>query len=169
MQLANFTKTTLDATTISAAHNLECLIVVPCYNEEKRLDANAFLQFASENAHIGFVFVDDGSKDKTFAKLVGMKIANPHQIEVVQMTKNSGKAEAVRAGLRHAASTDAIHVGYWDADLATPLDAIDDMYRVAKRYSDLEVIFGSRRMMLGHRINRTLGRLAVSRICSTLA
>ena len=60
-------------------------------------------------------------------------------------------------------------VGYWDADLATPLYAIDDLLRVAKRLPDVQVVFGSRRNMIGHKIDRTLTRRLVSKLCSSMA
>jgi hypothetical protein len=60
-------------------------------------------------------------------------------------------------------------VGYWDADLATPLELIEDFHRVMKRHNQIEVVFGSRRQMLGHAINRTFTRRMVSRACATLA
>ena len=38
----------------------DVIIVVPCYNEETRLDTDAFVDFALRNPGIRFLFVDDG-------------------------------------------------------------------------------------------------------------
>ena len=92
-----------------------------------------------------------------------------NRIDVVALPKNVGKAEAVRAGLCFATQNRAGLVAYWDADLATPLSAILDFRDIALRYREVDVVFGSRMQLLGHRINRTLARRAVSRICSGLA
>ena len=40
-------------------------IVIPCFNEAKRLDHAAFERFAAETPEISFVFVDVGSADDT--------------------------------------------------------------------------------------------------------
>ena len=87
----------------------------------------------------------------------------------MNLPENRGKAEAVRAGLQQALASDAGLVAYWDADLATPLFLIEDFLRIADRQSEIEVVFGSRRKMLGHRVERTVMRSMVSRICASLA
>jgi glycosyltransferase involved in cell wall biosynthesis len=144
-------------------------VVVPCYNEESRLDGRQFLEFLNGFPRLRFVFVDDGSSDGTLGVLDGLQSANPSQIEVLRLEQNAGKAEAVRQGLLHAIENGSDLVGYWDADLATPLSAISDFAAIAERYSEVAVVYGARMQLLGHRINRTVGRRIVSRICSTLA
>ena len=144
-------------------------IVVPCYNEAERLDAGAFLEALDRDPATDFTFVDDGSRDATLEVLRALQAVRPERITVLALARNSGKAEAVRQGLIHAAATGAAQVGYWDADLATPLDAIPDFVRAMDRFGELAVVFGSRRPLLGHRIERTLKRRIVSRLCGTLA
>ena len=144
-------------------------IVVPCYNEEKRLDKSAFLSFLVSSPNTDFVFVNDGSKDATLHVLCALRDTMPARVHVIDLARNSGKAEAVRQGLIAASEMGAGFVGYWDADLATPLDAIDDFSRILMKFAETQVVFGARRVMLGHRIERTLGRRCVSRICATLA
>lgn len=144
-------------------------IVVPCYNEAERLDQRAFLGFLDASPRTDFIFVNDGSRDRTLEALCALRDAAPTRITVVDLDRNSGKAEAVRQGLLVASEMEASFVGYWDADLATPLDAIDDFSRVLHKFADTQVVFGARRVMLGHRIERTIGRRIVSRICATLA
>ena len=144
-------------------------IVVPCYNEAKRLDADAFLAFLDGTKGIGFIFVNDGSTDATLEKLLALQSVAPQRVTVLDLTVNGGKAEAVRQGLILATDSGADFVGYWDADLATPLDAIGDFVRIAAKFPDTQVVYGARRMLLGHRITRTLGRRIVSRTCALLA
>ena len=144
-------------------------IVVPCYNEADRLDGEVFLKTLAGSPDLSFIFVNDGSTDATLRLLLKLQLANPCRIDVINLRKNAGKAEAVRTGLQHACRIGAEVTGYWDADLATPLSAIADFEVVLDRYADVSVVFGSRRQMLGHRINRTISRRAVSRICAGLA
>jgi dolichyl-phosphate beta-glucosyltransferase len=147
---------------------VETMIVVPCYNEEARLNGEAFLKTLADNPHLSFVFVNDGSADRTHERLLSLQLAMPQQVEVISLRQNSGKAEAVRVGLQYASRMGAEMIGYWDADLATPLNAIADFETVMERYSDINVVYGARRQMLGHRINRTIKRRTVSRICAGL-
>lgn len=143
-------------------------IIVPCYNEAERLNSDAFLRYIETTRNIEFVFVNDGSQDATEAKLKALQSQRPDRISVLSLSHNSGKAEAVRQGLLFAIEKKSKLLGYWDADLATPLDAIDDFIHVARRCR-VSIIFGSRRQLLGHRIERTFWRRSVSRICAVLA
>lgn len=162
-------KTTLPDAAQIATGAAKTVVVVPCYNEADRLDGDVFLKTLSGSPDLSFVFVNDGSTDATLRRLLKLQLANPCQIEVINLRRNSGKAEAVRAGLQHACRIGAEVVGYWDADLATPLEAVADFGAVLDRYADVNVVFGARRQLLGHRINRTMSRRAVSRICAGLA
>jgi dolichyl-phosphate beta-glucosyltransferase len=144
-------------------------IVVPCYNEEKRLDVAAFSDFLQRRPDIRFVFVNDGSSDATLSVLEALHAAHPYRVEVLSLSRNSGKAEAVRQGLAYATETDVDFVGYWDAALATRLEAIEDFLMIARRYGETEVVYGARLQLLGHRVSRTLSRRIISRICARMA
>ena len=144
-------------------------VVVPCYNEAARLNVGAYLDFLSASRAVDLVFVDDGSTDATLEVLSQIHAAYPGRVEVLSLERNCGKAEAVRRGLQYAAQGKVGFVGYWDADLATPLEAIEDFLSVGRRFAEVEVIFGARRMMLGHRVTRSLTRRTVSRLCAALA
>ena len=71
-------------------------LVVPCFDEEARLDRSAFLALVDDAPCLNLVFVDDGSRDQTLAILHAMARERPDHIEVVALPKNRGKAEAVR-------------------------------------------------------------------------
>ncbi len=145
------------------------VIVVPCYNEAARLDATAFLSALDGLPGVDFVMVDDGSSDDTLLVLHRLAAQASDRISVLSLEQNGGKAEAVRQGLLAASDRDAAFLGFWDADLATPLNAIFDMVRLGEQFDDLSVIFGSRLSMLGHRIRRDASRRIVSRICNLMA
>jgi len=143
-------------------------IIIPCYNEANRLHLEAFLNFARKNPKISFVFVDDGSKDLTINLLCGAMAALPEQIDILMMTRNAGKAEAVRHGLKFAAKRGDKYVAFLDADLATPLNAINDFISVAERLDNIDVVFGSRAGGLGRRVYRDLHRKMISLVCASM-
>lgn len=143
-------------------------IVIPCYNEANRLHLEVFLNFARNNPKISFVFIDDGSKDLTISLLCGAMAALPEQIDVLMMTRNAGKAEAVRHGLNFAAKRGDKYIAFLDADLATPLNAINDFISVADRLDNIDVVFGSRAGGLGRRVYRDLHRKVISLVCASM-
>ena len=143
-------------------------IIIPCYNEADRLHLEVFLNFARNNPKISFVFVDDGSKDLTISLLCGAMAALPKQIDVLMMARNAGKAEAVRHGLQFAARRGDKYIAFLDADLATPLNAINDFISVADRLENIDVVFGSRAGGLGRRVSRDLHRKMISLVCASM-
>jgi glycosyltransferase involved in cell wall biosynthesis len=126
-------------------------IVIPCYNEVARLKPDAFLDFAGEHPNISFLFVNDGSTDETARVLRELAMKLPGRLEVQELSRNAGKGEAVRQGMLHALATDAQYVGYWDADLATPLDAILSFVALLDERPGVGMVMGARVQLLGRR------------------
>lgn len=143
-------------------------IIIPCYNEANRLHLEVFLNFARKNPKISFIFVDDGSQDLTISLLCGAMAALPKQVDVLTMARNAGKAEAVRHGLKFAAERGDKYIAFLDADLATPLNAINDFISVADRLDNIDVVFGSRAGGLGRRVYRDLHRKMISLVCASM-
>ena len=112
------------------------VVVVPCYNEASRLRESDFTSFLSTNtAALRLVFVDDGSSDDTLSvlrRICACTHATSAVAEILALDANEGKAEAVRRGMLHALHTfpECSAVGFWDCDLATPLDAISELWSV---------------------------------------
>lgn len=147
-------------------------IIVPCYNEARRLPVDAFVAYLSEQSGVSFCFVNDGSTDQTQTILAQMQTQYPNQITVLNMPQNAGKAGAVRAGMLHSAekgsATGAFdYLGYFDADLATPLSAIADLSAVLDQRLALELVMGSRIKYLGTDIRRDPIRHYAGRIVAT--
>jgi glycosyltransferase involved in cell wall biosynthesis len=129
-------------------------LVVPCYNEARRLDAAGFLDPLRDRSWLRLLFVDDGSTDGTAAVLGRLLAARPDRIETLRLERNMGKAEAVRRGVLAAAATDAELLGYWDADLATPLEELDAMAaRLCRRGAFM--VMGARLPLLGGAVARS--------------
>lgn len=142
-------------------------LVVPCHNEASRLAPQAFLDCAATHASVRFIFVDDGSVDDTATVLARLQQAMPESIRVMRLATRQGKAEAVRVGILEGIRAGVELVGFWDADLSTPLDAIDDFLAVVAKRPDMEVLLGSRVMLMGRDIRRLAWRHYVGRIFAT--
>lgn len=143
-------------------------IIVPCYNESKRLNPRAFLCALEKDSNLYFLFVNDGSTDETLEILESISEKNPVQVEVMNLEKNSGKAEAVRQGMLKSLEGPFDNVGYWDADLATPLSEIEKFCRLLDS-NDVELVIGSRVCLLGRKIERKTMRHLVGRVFATCA
>lgn len=144
------------------------VIVVPCYNEERRLPVQAFRDFQFPGARVEFCFVDDGSRDGTWSVLQSLNAADPERFRILKLERNGGKAEAVRQGILHAAGQHPDLVGFWDADLATPLDEIPLFLDVFRERPEMEMVFASRVRLLGREISRRRGRHYIGRVGATL-
>lgn len=143
------------------------LLVVPCYNEAARLDGEAYSLALRQDPGLGFLFVDDGSTDATRAALDALAARHPSRVAVLALPRNGGKAEAVRLGLVHALGQGADYVGYWDADLQIPLDAVPDLAGVLDADPACQGVLSARVLLLGRRIERTLGRHLLGRAFAT--
>ncbi len=145
------------------------MIVVPCYNEGLRLPKEQYREFAKRANDYKFLFVDDGSQDNTYDILDSLCREHPNQFEILKLERNSGKAEAVRHGFLRAMRSEAKFLAYWDADLATPLDALPLFLDVFKERPGTEIVFGSRIKLLGHDIRRNELRHYLGRVFATCA
>ena len=143
-------------------------IIIPCYNESARLNQEAFLDILENNDKLSFLFVNDGSSDNTLEVLSLLKHQKPAQIDFISLNHNVGKAEAVRRGILQAIDESFDYVGYWDADLATPLDAIND-FSILMDSVGAEIIIGSRVRLLGRKVERKAIRHYLGRVFGTCA
>lgn len=122
-------------------------IVVPCYNEEavlpetaKRLGALLADLLARGKAAPGshVVFVDDGSRDRTWPIIVALAEESP-VFRGIKLSRNRGHQHALLAGLLH---TDAAITISIDADLQDDLAAIEAMLDAHSRGAD--IVYGVR-------------------------
>lgn len=143
-------------------------IVIPCFNEADRLRKEEFSGFVAKDREIGLIFVNDGSTDKTASMLTELCAQEPAQMECLNLDRNRGKGEAVRAGVLHALTKDPKFVGFWDADLATPLCDIRRFRRLFDEHSALLLVTGARIRALGKRIERSVFRHYAGRFIATI-
>ena len=145
-------------------------IIVPCYNESERIQFTEFDQFLSSNNSICFCFVNDGSTDGTQQILENFTNKNSERCQVINLPTNQGKAEAVRQGITTLLQSSQFQfVGYWDADLATPLAAIPEFIELIQGNKELVAVFGSRISRFGASIHRSVFRHYFGRVFATIA
>tara|TARA_R110001583_G_scaffold5921_2_gene31195 strand:+ start:3684 stop:4433 length:750 start_codon:yes stop_codon:yes gene_type:complete len=145
---------------------IKLCIVIPCYNEEKRLDINRFSNFIATQKEVLVCFVNDGSTDNTLKILDNLKAKFPLNIETISMPKNVGKAEAVRMGFLHCNATfNHTKIAYLDADLATSLE---ECFEISEHLTDkIVVAFGSRIAKIDSTIDRKYYRFIIGRVIAT--
>ncbi|HEX9164028.1 MAG TPA: glycosyltransferase, partial [Thermoanaerobaculia bacterium] len=129
---------------------------------------DSFRAFATDAAKVDFLFVNDGSKDGTLALLERLHAEDPSRFAVLDLKKNSGKAEAVRHGIQKAMDSAPDLVGFWDADLATPLTEIPLFLQVFDERPDIDMVFAARVRLLGRHISRRPSRHYFGRVGATL-
>jgi dolichyl-phosphate beta-glucosyltransferase len=143
-------------------------IVVPCYNEARRLDVAQLRRFVKGRS-LRMLLVDDGSTDQTGQLLGQLVQADPLHFLVHTLPRNAGKGEAVREGLLRAIDEGAQYVGYWDADLSAPLAAIASFADVLDRRPQVQAVLGVRMPLLGRELRRSLARHVLGRLFATCA
>jgi len=147
----------------------DVIIVVPCYNEAKRLETQKFIAFLDQHPRVSFLFVNDGSRDNTLEVLSSLHAARGDRARVLDGGENRGKAEAVRRGMLEAISLGPAFAGYWDADLATPLAELPEFIAMVESLPEVELVMGARIKLLGRRVVRRLSRHYLGRVFATAA
>lgn len=144
-------------------------LIVPCYNEARRLHVERFREFLEKPGAVRILFVDDGSTDSTVAVLQRLCAGLEHRAHILRSERNGGKAQAVRLGLLYALQTfEQEVVGYWDADLATPLESVCRLLDVLDRRPEIDMVFGARVKLLGRSVLRRQTRHYLGRIFATI-
>jgi dolichyl-phosphate beta-glucosyltransferase len=152
-----------------ATESTWCTIVVPCYNEAHRLPSEKFVEFVHTRPEIGVLVVNDGSTDNTLEVLERLQRVCGPSVEVLNKPVNGGKSEAVRDGmLRAIEQRRSGFVGFWDADLATPLETIPQMVQKLVDHPEFQMVFGSRVRLLGRHVHRKASRHYLGRVFATV-
>lgn len=125
-------------------------VVVPCYNEEavlpetsrrlaEKLRTLEAAGLIAANSRI--LFVNDGSKDRTWEIIAGLHQQDPAMFSGVQLSRNRGHQNALLAGLTEAAKHADVMISM-DADLQDDINAVDAM--LEKYRGGCEVVYGVR-------------------------
>ena len=120
-------------------------IVIPAFNEEKVICQTINSILASTYPNFKIIVVDDGSEDKTYAKLKEFFGNNPKV--VILSKKNGGKAEALNFGIANAEGEIIITL---DADTLFRMDTVEKLIRI---FVDQRVGAVAGNAKVGNRIN----------------
>lgn len=126
-------------------------LVLPCYNEEETLPYSAEIllcklsclihekRLISEKSRI--LFVDDGSKDRTWETIIQLSNTSPHQISGIHLAHNRGHQNALLAGLMYAKDRCDVTISM-DADLQQDINAIEQFLEAYQ--NGCEIVYGVR-------------------------
>ena len=119
---------------------MEISIIIPAYNEEKRIISTLnkildFLNNKSWNSEI--IVVDDGSNDNTIKEISSI---NDNKISILRNKENKGKGYSVKQGVLNAKYNLVL---FSDADLSTPIEELDKMVALANKYN---IVIASRNL-----------------------
>lgn len=115
-------------------------LVIPCYNEEENVENfynETVKAFKGKIESYEFVFVDDGSKDKTLERLHKLVSEKTENIQVLSFSRNFGKESAIYAGLNNARGDYACII---DADLQQRPEVVVEMMDIITNNSDVDCV-----------------------------
>lgn len=116
-------------------------LIVPCYNEQDNVQAfyeQTQKAFANVDFDYEYVFVNDGSKDKTAEKLKELyNNEKQSNITVVSFSRNFGKESAIYAGLKNSVGD---YVSLIDADLQQRPEVVLEMMDILSRESEYDCV-----------------------------
>lgn len=144
---------------------MKVTIIIPFYNEVKRLNYEGFIEIFNTFSNYNFLLVDDGSSDNTIAVLEEFQ-SKFSSIEVLKLDKNVGKAEAIRSAV--LSLSDADYISYFDADLATPFSELDKLIQFSVQNPNYKMVMGARIKLIGNGVKRSLKRHYFGRIFATI-
>lgn len=109
-------------------------IILPIFNEVKNIPilikrVDAVKQLMTTEAHVSFLFINDGSKDGS-AELLNRLHAERNDIRVVHLVHNFGHGPALACGVENFRGDIAL---FMDADLQDPPEAIPEMFQAWKQ------------------------------------
>lgn len=111
-------------------------VVIPCYNEEaalpyffKEIRKVSDILSDTYNLCFEFIFIDDGSKDKTLS-LLRQFAREDRRTHYISFSRNFGKEAAIYAGLQ---SSKGEYVAVMDADMQDPPSLLPQMYDILQK------------------------------------
>lgn len=129
-------------------------LIIPVYNEEENLpilydSINEALNPLKSTWEV--IFVDDGSKDKSFDVLKSLVERDPEHVRVLSFRRNFGQTAAIAAGLDHACGEIIVLL---DADMQN--DPADIPMLLAKLDEGYDLVSGWRKDRKDNRLTRTI-------------
>lgn len=142
-------------------------IIIPCYNEEYRLDEKN-IDFLIQNSNVVVYFANDGSKDHTSHVIEQISNKYAERCFAVNFQENQGKANTIYKTIHLINKENAFdYIGYFDADFSTPPKEVVRILKELENYNP-SLIFGSRVLLLNTKIKRKWQRHIIGRVIITL-
>ena len=141
-------------------------VIVPLYNEEEVLPESyrrltSVLSGMEENYEL--IFVNDGSRDKTFAMASDIQKKDPHVV-LVDFSRNFGQQMAVSAGLDQARGDAVVII---DADLQDPPEVIAELVKAWENGAD--IAYGKRLKREGETVFKKLTAFCYYRLLNAMS
>jgi len=142
-------------------------IIVPCFNEAKRIPLADFSKFLLNFPKVVIHFVNDGSTDQTLNELLLFKKQHPKQVQIVDCKKNLGKGNAIQKAMQLCIADKAYDTfAFLDADLSTVPE--ECVLLAQKIDQEVQFVFGSRIKKIDNEIDRKWSRFLIGRIIATV-
>ncbi len=112
-------------------------LIIPCYNEEQVLplfyrSLTETAEELKEKSEFEFIFVNDGSKDRTL-ELLKELACKDERVTYLSFSRNFGKEAAMFAGLKNAGGD---YAAIMDADMQDPPSLLPEMFRIMEEGYD---------------------------------
>lgn len=119
---------------------MQLSLIVPCYNEQDNVEAfhdACRAAFDGCIASYELIFVNDGSRDDTWARLTALQERADVPIKLIDFSRNFGKEAAMYAGMQRA---EGEFVTVIDADLQQPPEKALEMVRFLEANPDFDAV-----------------------------
>lgn len=131
----------IELSIVKAVHKMKLSLIIPCYNEESNVEEfYNVTEKAFENARFDYeyVFINDGSRDKTIQRLHSLYEEKKNsKITVVSFSRNFGKESAIYAGLKNS---DGDYCTIIDADLQQRPEVVLEMLEVLENEPEYDCV-----------------------------
>ncbi len=106
-------------------------IIVPCYFNAENLPVTVPVLYDAEKLYppgtrFEYIFVDDGSGDATFSRLIEIRKARPRDVKIVKLSRNFGANSACFAGMHYATGDCNVIIA---ADLQDPPELVPELFQ----------------------------------------
>ncbi len=141
-------------------------IIIPCFNEEKRL-IKSHIDYLMEQTTLDVFFANDGSTDRTAEVVKTIISGYKDRCFLLDHKENKGKAATIFTAINEVNAL-ALYdfIGYFDADFSTPPAEIKRL--ASKVNAEVQFVFGSRILLLNSGIKRKWYRHIIGRTIITL-
>lgn len=119
---------------------MQLSLIVPCYNEQDNVEAfhdACRAAFDGRIASYELIFVNDGSRDDTWARLTALQERADVPVKLIDFSRNFGKEAAMYAGMQRA---EGEFVTVIDADLQQPPEKALEMVRFLEANPDFDAV-----------------------------